>query len=115
MTDATLPVWGAPAPVETPKAKQSKRELERQEKFRRDADKPVPWHQNLRTANGAAGRYDYLNFEALYRGFRQRLCEDPEFEGQILELILDRLMAELFVPTNHSPGQQAPLQRRSKE
>lgn len=95
-TPQALPSWDK-------QAKESKRDLDRQEKFRQQANKPVPWHQNMRLGNGRVAGYDYLNLEALYKGFRQRLCEDPAFEQEILELVMDRIMAELYVPLNHRP------------
>ena len=106
-----LPVFGAPQDLTArKKAKETKREQERQERFRRDADKPVPWHANIRLPTGKMGGYDYINIEALYRGFKERLITDEEF----LEAIYDRLMAELFVPANYSPGQSVPLHRKPK-
>lgn len=109
-----MPIWGAPA-ADSAKAGISKKTQERADGFRRDADKPVVWSQNIRTANGAQGRYGYLNFEALYRGFRQRLLEDQAFEGQVLELIMDRIMTELFVPISHTPRKGVMLKIRRKE
>lgn len=102
-----LPIFGAPAPASTSppvkQVKQTKNEIERTERFRRDANKPVQWHQNIRTANGGAGRFDYINIEALYNGFRQRLLDDPAFERHLTERVIDRIMAELFVPLSHTP------------
>ena len=106
-----LPIFGAPQDLTAKKkAKESKREQQRQERFRRDASKPVNFTRNIRLPNGTAGGYDYINIEALYRGFRDRMLTDEEF----LEPIIDRLMAELFVPANYSPGQTVPLHRRRK-
>ena len=106
-----LPIFGAPQDLTAKKkAKESKREQERMERFRRDADKDVPYRANIRLPTGRAGGYDYINIEALYRGFRDRLITDEQF----LEPIIDRLMAELFVPANYSPGQTVPLHRRRK-
>ena len=107
-----LPVFGAPQDlIAKKKSTESKREQERQERFRRDADKPVPFQANIRLPTGRAGGYDYINIEALYRGFRDRMATDDA----LLEKVLDRLMAELFVPTNYSPGQVVPLHRKPKE
>ena len=106
-----LPVFGAPQDLTAKKkAKESYRERERMERFRRDADKPVNYTRNIRLPNGTAGGYDYINIEALYRGFRDRLATDDA----LIEKVLDRLMAELFVPTNYSPGQVVPLHRKPK-
>ena len=106
------PIWGAPQDLTAKKkAKESKREQERMERFRRDADKPVNFSRNIRLPNGAAGGYDYINIEALYRGFRNRMLTDEEF----LEPIMDRLMAELHVPTNYRPGASVPLHRKPKK
>ena len=106
-----LPIFGAPQDLTAKKkSTESKRERERQERFRRDADKPVPFHANIRLPTGKMGGYDYINIEALYRGFRDRMLTDEEF----LEPIMDRLMAELHVPTNYRPGASVPLHRRRK-
>ena len=106
------PIFGAPQDLTSKrKAKETKREQERLERFRRDADKPVPFHANIRLPTGKMGGYDYINIEAMYRGFRDRMINDPE----VLERVLDRLMAELFVPTNYSPGQSVPLHRKPKQ
>ena len=106
------PIFGAPQDLSSKrKAQQTKRELERMEKFRKDADKPVPYHSNIRLPTGRQGGYDYINIEALYRGFRDRLATDEE----LLNKVLDRLMAELFVPANYTPGAKVPLHRRPKE
>jgi len=52
--------------------------------------------------------------EPLYQGFRQRLLTDPAFEGQVLELILDRIMAELYVPLNRTPRKGLVLELKRK-
>jgi len=91
------PIWGAPpAPVgaDSPKAGKTQRERDREERFLRDATKAVPWQKNFRIAGGNH-HYDYICAEALYRGFRKRLLSDPDFEGRILDMVLDRLMAEM--------------------
>lgn len=103
------PVWGAPAtdldPDPTPAPKQQ----------RRKHDKPVPWDTDIRTTNNTIN-YGYYSFEALYRGFRRRLIKDPKFESQILGMIMDRLMAELYVPMNRTPrkGLVLELRRRAR-
>lgn len=108
MTDTTpsnaAPVWGAPTPPPaSKKTKQTLRELQRQEVFKRNAERPVPWTETIRTASSTAGGYGHINFEGVYKGFRQRLLEDEAFEHEILEMILERLMSELYVPLNHRP------------
>lgn len=107
-----LPIWGASVPAETTKKKATQREQRAEEIYERNSQREVPWRENIRTARSTMAGYQWINFEGVYRGFRQRLLNDPEFEGQILEMILDRLMAELFVPAEYSPGQQVPLHRR---
>lgn len=95
------PIWGAPAP--TPEKKKSQREEARLEVFKRNSEKEVPWQASFRMAGCGPGGYTWMNFEGLYKGFRKRLLEDPAFEHQVLEMILERIMSELYVPLNHRP------------
>lgn len=89
-----LPIFGAPAPkpttTDTRKAQQSRREQERHEKFKRDALKEVPWQKRFRVGN--AHQPDWILFEAVYRGFRQRLLEDPGFMDVVLDRVTETLM-----------------------
>lgn len=91
------PVWGAP------EKKKSQREQARLEAFKRNSEKEVPWQASFRMAGCGVGGYTWMNFEGLYKGFRKRLLEDPAFEHQVLEMILERLLSEMYVPLNHRP------------
>lgn len=69
-----LPIWRElPPPTAATKAK---RETNLEEQFRRQANKPVNWGDNLRTARYK--HHDFVSIEALYRAFKTRLLNELE-------------------------------------
>jgi len=108
--DEGKPISGAPPLAnKSSEKRQSKRDRDRQERFRLNADKPVNWTQNLRTANGPNGGHGFILMESLYRGFAKRLAEDEIFQNTVIERAMDRIMAELFVPVDIAPNIGAKL------
>lgn len=64
-----LPIAGAP-PAKV------KKETALEAKFKRQANKPVNWSDNLRTARYKY--HDFVSMEALYQAFKTRLLNELE-------------------------------------
>lgn len=112
--DEGLPISGAPPLAnESSVKRKSKRERDRLERFKRDADKPIDWTCSLRTANH--GHHGFVLVNALYASFAKRLAEDEIFQNTVIERAMDRIMAELFVPVDIAPNIGAKLSIVRKE
>lgn len=66
-----LPIFGAPV-----KEEKVKKMTRIEERFRQQANKPVNFADNIRTARFK--HHDFVSIEALYRAFKTRLLNEME-------------------------------------